>query len=110
MQPDAIMPMIYFSSETVPNECGRSNSKGGLIDNRIGIVRTRNACRMNVDWWMASSRIDRRQDGLKPNEQLRARPFADRRSPCAGCSWMTMDGQDQPGTMSGRGTGTTRVY
>jgi hypothetical protein len=40
--------MIYFSSETVPNECGGSNSKGGLIDNRIGIVRIQSACRMTI--------------------------------------------------------------
>jgi len=33
---------------TVPNDPSRSNSKGGLIDNGIGIVRTQNACRMNI--------------------------------------------------------------
>jgi hypothetical protein len=48
MQPDVIMLMIYFSQGTVPKEPGTSNSKGGLIDNRIGIVRTQNACRMNI--------------------------------------------------------------
>jgi hypothetical protein len=48
MQPDVIMLMIYFSQGTVPKEPRISNSKGGLIDNRIGIVRTQNACRMNI--------------------------------------------------------------
>jgi len=46
MQPDVIMLMIYFSSETVPNEPGGSNSKDGSIDNGNGIVRTRIAPRM----------------------------------------------------------------
>ncbi len=48
MQPDVIMPMIYFSQGTVPKERRMSNSKGGLIDNRISIVRAQNACRINI--------------------------------------------------------------
>jgi hypothetical protein len=48
MRPDVIVLMIYFSQGTVPKLPRRSNSKGGSIDNRIGIVRTRNACRMNI--------------------------------------------------------------
>jgi hypothetical protein len=32
---------------TVPNDPSRSNSKGGLIDNRIGIVRVWRASRMD---------------------------------------------------------------
>jgi hypothetical protein len=48
MQPDIIVLMIYFSCATVPKAPRMSNSKGGLIDNRIGIVRTKNACRMNI--------------------------------------------------------------
>jgi hypothetical protein len=34
--------------ETMPNEPSRNNSKGGLIDDVIGIVRARSARRMNV--------------------------------------------------------------
>jgi hypothetical protein len=75
MQPDVIMSMIYFSSETVPNEPSRSNSKGGLIDNRIGIVRARNACRMNIYWGKASSGNDRRQYGLTPKRTASCSPF-----------------------------------
>jgi hypothetical protein len=48
MQLDVIVLMIYFSFGTVPKELGTSNSKGELIDNRIGIVHTQNACRMNI--------------------------------------------------------------
>jgi hypothetical protein len=47
-QPHVIVLMIYFSCGTVPKEPRASNSKGELIDNRIGIVHTQNACRMNI--------------------------------------------------------------
>src|SRR5258706_14873228 len=39
---------LFLSARTVPNEVQRSNSKRGLIDDVICIVRTRNARRMAV--------------------------------------------------------------
>jgi hypothetical protein len=48
MQLDVIVLMIYFSYGTVPKAPRMSNSKGGLIDSRFGIVRAQIARRMRI--------------------------------------------------------------
>jgi hypothetical protein len=107
MQPDVIMLMIYFSSETVPNEPGGSNSKDGSIDNGNGIVRTRIAPRMKNLWEGFLNAMDGRI-GSNRNEGLRARRFADHRDRRAECGRVTGAGRNQPKTTT-FDTDTTRI-
>src|ERR1700749_2867669 len=58
---------------TVPKAPHGSNSKGGLIDNRIGIVRTRSACRMNIRGEGAFPEMTNSGTRSHRNEQLGAR-------------------------------------